>query len=1011
MSGVAGADRIKSRQDFQQFINSYKQLISKFPGFVSIQPSGSYNSNLEKNDFGDIDLITHIKSAKTKKEVKLELVKFFEAQPDTQIVAFTSDKHAGKRSYNSGEIVTVRYHDDVLGYSAQIDNIIALDQIEAGFKQQFLDMPAEKQGLVLGLVKIATVETPPEQLFAKLGINIPAQLGPNQEFEFNLSSSELQLRKVAYKPGTYEQVSRDILWRSQNYDDLQKLLYQYDLSKSFEELLAQSQATIKNPRSKNRMQGVFGSMITVKSGEVGTAKGANKVAALDKIKSTFAESMFNALVESNSGTMVFAFGRFNPPTIGHELLVNTVQKVAGSHKAAYAIYVSRTQDKKKNPLPLDSKLHYLKQMFPGVHFVGASDEVRTFMEAAKSFDGKFKNLIMVAGGDRVPVFEETLLKYNHIEYHFDSIQVVSAGARDPDADDASGASGTKMREYAVNNDLQSFLSQLPRTIDEHTAQQMMNEIRTAMGVKTEPMAESRLQQLIAETKRMSAAVKLQKAFKREQEKSAASRERGNNILNPKKASETPKPVGAGSGKVKMSEGSSDFIINAVEDLRVSKPGLDIETFLDELYFYLDAEYGKRAADMVSNADEGTQREWYANYNDMAEGLDEFAPAGGGGNIPRGPKTPKRDPWGDNGEDPYELRRYNRSIDFFSQFDSDGVDKQKFDKATGEYEGYYFDRDAASGITQIAYFKFDDPKKIGDNDPGVGWYYEPIDEGIAEGRKANTASARAGLAKREKRADPTMDAKKKSEQDAAWERLQAHMNKPENMAVMKRLATKEGTSKAMGQTAKRLTDPNDGKVAKLRAAGDKRREEQLKGRDIAKKNEAVGAMDPAVMDKISKGVKAWNSSNRDVEQLMFQGYMIKFYPNKIEFYKGGDLVSTKEGDFSNLTNQLVTRAKNHVSHLIYKSKNEAMLPKSAFVGSDKNKLGPAGQLKGKDKRPAKAGDLVGAGESYEKKKGNDGKACWKGYKYNGSENGKDKCVPVGETAENILGKLIKILESK
>lgn len=116
---------------------------------------------------------------------------------------------------------------------------------------------------------------------------------------------------------------------------------------------------------------------------------------------------------------------------------------------------------------------------------------------------------------------------------------------------------------------------------------------------------------------------------------------------------------------------------------------------------------------------------------LGEELNEFAPAGGGGNIPRGPKTPRRGPWDDSGEDPYQLRRYNRSADFFDQFDSDGVDKQKFDKATGEYEGYYLDRDAASGITQIAYFKFDDPAKIGDNDPGVGWYYEPIDESLAE----------------------------------------------------------------------------------------------------------------------------------------------------------------------------------------------------------------------------------------------------------------------------------------
>jgi len=118
-----------------------------------------------------------------------------------------------------------------------------------------------------------------------------------------------------------------------------------------------------------------------------------------------------------------------------------------------------------------------------------------------------------------------------------------------------------------------------------------------------------------------------------------------------------------------------------------------------------------------------------------------------------------------------------------------------------------------------------------------------DKDLEEAR-ANTKAVRAGLSKREKRADPTMDAKKQSEQDAAWERLQAHMNKPENMDVLKRLATKEeqdvseSKSNAIANAAKRLTDPEDGKVAKIRAKGDQKREEQLKSRDIAKKNESM-----------------------------------------------------------------------------------------------------------------------------------------------------------------------------
>jgi hypothetical protein len=124
MSGVAGADRIKSRNDFKQFLASYQKLIAKFPGFVSMNTSGSYNSDLNKNDFGDIDLIIHLKSDKDKAAVKKELQAFLQAQPDTVIVPFTSEKHAGKRSYNAGELVSIRYHDDTLGYSAQIDNII-----------------------------------------------------------------------------------------------------------------------------------------------------------------------------------------------------------------------------------------------------------------------------------------------------------------------------------------------------------------------------------------------------------------------------------------------------------------------------------------------------------------------------------------------------------------------------------------------------------------------------------------------------------------------------------------------------------------------------------------------------------------------------------------------------------------------------------------------------------------------------------------------------------------------
>ena len=98
MSGSAGAPRIKSRADFAQFLSSYQKLIKKFPGFESIQPSGSYNSNPNKQDFGDIDLITHIASDQDKHTVKKQLEQFFLSQPDSVIVPFESARYRGRRA-------------------------------------------------------------------------------------------------------------------------------------------------------------------------------------------------------------------------------------------------------------------------------------------------------------------------------------------------------------------------------------------------------------------------------------------------------------------------------------------------------------------------------------------------------------------------------------------------------------------------------------------------------------------------------------------------------------------------------------------------------------------------------------------------------------------------------------------------------------------------------------------------------------------------------------------------
>jgi hypothetical protein len=188
------------------------------------------------------------------------------------------------------------------------------------------------------------------------------------------------------------------------------------------------------------------------------------------------------LKEMPSKTIVFAFGRFSPPTTGHGLLIKVVKKFASSNKADYVIYASRTQDKKKNPLSVDKKIHYLNLMFPHTNFKPATDTERTFIEVAKALNSKYKNLVMIAGSDRVGAFEKLLNQYNGIEYNYDSIQVISAGERDPDADDASGMSGTKMRSAASEGDYQIFKKGLPSTLRDIDGKLLMNDVRQGMGL-------------------------------------------------------------------------------------------------------------------------------------------------------------------------------------------------------------------------------------------------------------------------------------------------------------------------------------------------------------------------------------------------------------------------------------------------------------------------------------------------------------------------------------------------
>ena len=189
------------------------------------------------------------------------------------------------------------------------------------------------------------------------------------------------------------------------------------------------------------------------------------------------------------GQIVFAFGRFNPPTTGHEKLISKVAQVSGS--SPYRIYPSFSQNPKKDPLPHALKVAYMKKMFPkhARNIIADKDAKTAINVAVKLYDEGFRDLVMVAGSDRVKEFSSLLKTYNGVEgkrhgfYKFDNINVVSAGERDPDAEGVEGMSASKMRAAAVDGDFDSFQQGLPKGFRD--AKKLYNDVRKYMGIREE----------------------------------------------------------------------------------------------------------------------------------------------------------------------------------------------------------------------------------------------------------------------------------------------------------------------------------------------------------------------------------------------------------------------------------------------------------------------------------------------------------------------------------------------
>jgi len=184
--------------------------------------------------------------------------------------------------------------------------------------------------------------------------------------------------------------------------------------------------------------------------------------------------------DDNGADMTVAFGRFNPPTTGHERLMNKVKQVAG--KGNYEIYPSRSNDPAKNPLDPDTKIGYMQQMFPqhAKHIMN-NPNTRTIFDALKGASERgAKSVNIVVGQDRQKEFENLANKYNNKLYKFDRINVISAGDRDPDGDGISAMSASKLRKAAADDDFDTFRTGIPQSLKDDKARELYAAIQKGM---------------------------------------------------------------------------------------------------------------------------------------------------------------------------------------------------------------------------------------------------------------------------------------------------------------------------------------------------------------------------------------------------------------------------------------------------------------------------------------------------------------------------------------------------
>ena len=199
-------------------------------------------------------------------------------------------------------------------------------------------------------------------------------------------------------------------------------------------------------------------------------------------------SSFSQFLVEEEKTVYFTFGRLNPPTMGHEMLLNKLAKAAGRNP--YKIYLSKSNDPKKNPLSYNDKIKFARKMFPKhARQIIKDNNIKTVMDIASAlFKEGYVNVVMAVDGPRSREFDVLLNKYNGVKgrhgfYNFKSIKFVNVGERNDSSEGIDGVSATKQRNAAKNNDFVAFTQGLPKSMSNQDAKQLFNAVRKGMGLK------------------------------------------------------------------------------------------------------------------------------------------------------------------------------------------------------------------------------------------------------------------------------------------------------------------------------------------------------------------------------------------------------------------------------------------------------------------------------------------------------------------------------------------------